>query len=337
MAPQQLTVVTRQLDLLVVEKVWWRGALDEVNFLERLYDLDALEGDGYRLLTAREDIWQHCTNNDGWSPEWVFTDTRFGLKGDCPQPLLNFLAEMLHPVVRRDPAEVQRLAEKLNDILAKDSFGLYPAEYISELPVYAGGTRASFHGAQPDLKFEARPLLADPRVLHEHQERIRGGLERDSAAAMHPAKNSSKVSARSSWNQGIEYPPGEDLPPLFKRVTTLLGLNADAVADHAKALAASGRTAGTTVRNRRAAPTPRLRVMLDRVHQVQQRRVLEGEVHIGADYDVQTLRERLAGPPVRPFERHGQPLEAGVRGPAGGGRTLVRAAGVGDRGGAAAG
>lgn len=43
---QQLTVVTRQrlLDLLVVEKVWWRGALDEVRFLERLYDLDALGG-----------------------------------------------------------------------------------------------------------------------------------------------------------------------------------------------------------------------------------------------------------------------------------------------------
>ncbi|MGW0552542.1 AbiJ-related protein [Streptomyces altiplanensis] len=120
MAPQQLTVVTRQrlLDFLVVEKIWWWGALDEVRFLERLYDLDTLEGDGYRRPTAREDIWQHCINNDDWLPEWVFTDARFGLSGPSPQPLLNFLAEMLHPVVRRDPAEVERLAEKLNGILA---------------------------------------------------------------------------------------------------------------------------------------------------------------------------------------------------------------------------
>lgn len=68
MAPQQLTVVTRQrlLGPLVVEKVWWWGALDEVSFLERLYDLDALEGDGYRRFTAREDIWQHCISNDDW-------------------------------------------------------------------------------------------------------------------------------------------------------------------------------------------------------------------------------------------------------------------------------
>ncbi|MFE7779375.1 abortive infection family protein [Streptomyces sp. NPDC057445] len=75
-------------------------------------------------------------------------------------------------------------------------------------------------------------------------------------------------------HQNIEFPPGEDLPPLFKRVTTLLGLNADAVADHAKASATVVkilRTLTTTVqglaelRNQlglghgRPAPSPALR------------------------------------------------------------------------------
>ncbi|MCZ1012556.1 hypothetical protein O1L68_43505 [Streptomyces lydicus] len=110
-----------------------------MRFLERLYDLDTLEGDGYRRLTAREDICQHCINNDDWLPERVFTDARFGLSGPSPQSLLNFLAEMLHPVARRDPAEVERLAEKLNGILTKDGFELYPTGYISRLPVYAAG------------------------------------------------------------------------------------------------------------------------------------------------------------------------------------------------------
>ncbi|MDJ0347378.1 hypothetical protein QMK19_40090 [Streptomyces sp. H10-C2] len=110
-----------------------------MRFLERLYDLDALDGDGFQRLTARDDIIQHCLNNDDWLPEWVFTDARFNLSSYSPQPLLNFLAEMLHPVVRRDPAEVQRLAEKFNDILTVDGFELYPIEYISGLPIYAGG------------------------------------------------------------------------------------------------------------------------------------------------------------------------------------------------------
>ncbi|MFE9679493.1 hypothetical protein ACFYO5_36220 [Streptomyces sp. NPDC006259] len=117
-----------------------------------------------------------------------------------PATLLRFLAEMLHPVVRRDPAEVQRLAGKLNDLLAADGFELYPAEYISGLPVYAGGSRATFHGARPDWKFESRPLLTDPRVLHEHQERIRAGLERDPAAAIASCKELVEACARSSWN-----------------------------------------------------------------------------------------------------------------------------------------
>ncbi|MGW3060690.1 abortive infection family protein [Streptomyces goshikiensis] len=240
MTPLQLTAVTRQrlLDLLVVEKVWWWGALDEVRFLERLYDLDALEGDGWRRLTAREDITQHCLNNDDWPPDWVFTDDRFGLNGDSPQPLLRFFAEMLHPVVRRDPIEVQHLVVKINGLLAPDGFELYPTEYISGLPVYTGGSRATFHGARPDWKFESRPLLTDPRVLHEHQERIRASLESDPAAAIASCKELVESLCKIILEQqGVESPPGEDLPPLFKRVTTLLGLNADAVDDHAKASA----------------------------------------------------------------------------------------------------
>jgi AbiJ N-terminal domain 3 len=68
--PQQLTVVTRRrlLDALVVEKVRWWGDLDEVSFLERLYDLDALEGDGYRRPTAREDTWQDRTERGKLPP-----------------------------------------------------------------------------------------------------------------------------------------------------------------------------------------------------------------------------------------------------------------------------
>ncbi|MCZ1012555.1 hypothetical protein O1L68_43500 [Streptomyces lydicus] len=92
------------------------------------------------------------------------------------------------------------------------------------------------------MKFEARPLLTDPRVLHEHRERIRAGLERDPAAAIASGKELVESLYKIILkHQDIEFPPGEDLPPLFKRVTTLLSLNADADADadadHAKASA----------------------------------------------------------------------------------------------------
>ncbi|MFF4285703.1 abortive infection family protein [Streptomyces sp. NPDC001633] len=236
MPPQRITEVTRRrlLDLMEVEKAWWWGALDEVRFLQRLYDLDALPSTDHRYTTAREDIIKHCLNNEDWLPDWIFTDDRFRLEDD--ETLLRFLAETLHPVVRRDRAQVEHLVTRFNEILAPDGFELYPSEYLSGLPLYAGGCRTAFHGARPDLRFEARPLLTDPRVLHEHQNRVRAGLQKDPAAAIASCKELVESLCKIILErQGIDYPSGEDLPALFKRVTQLLGLNVDSVPEHAKA------------------------------------------------------------------------------------------------------
>lgn len=81
------------------------------------------------------------------------------------------------------------------------------------------------------------------------------GLERDPAAAIASCKEFVESLCKIILErQGIEFPPGEDLPPLFKRVTTLLGLHADAVADNAKVSATVVkilRTLTTTVQPQR--------------------------------------------------------------------------------------
>ncbi|MEU1600215.1 hypothetical protein ABZ468_47565 [Streptomyces sp. NPDC005708] len=58
MPVQRLPEVTRQrlLDVLVVEKACWGGALDEVRLLQRLYDLNALPKNEHCCDMAREDI-----------------------------------------------------------------------------------------------------------------------------------------------------------------------------------------------------------------------------------------------------------------------------------------
>ncbi|MEU0940984.1 hypothetical protein [Embleya sp. NPDC005971] len=186
-----ITEVTRRhiVDAIHLEKIDWAGRLDEVDFLGRLYDLEAMQSHDSRYATASGDIYQHRYNNpEDWDDDWVFGDPRFGLARGSDDVFLRFLAEILHPVVRADPEEARRLARMFNDALAPDGWELVPDGAISGRPIHKARRRTSFHGGLPELNLDARPLLTDPRVLHEHLGRIRDGIDRDPAAAIGSCK-----------------------------------------------------------------------------------------------------------------------------------------------------
>lgn len=66
--------------MLQNEGVSWQGAIDDVEFLQTIYDLDALPSTDSRFKTAEQDIWQHRINNPSdWPDDWVYTDSRFQL------------------------------------------------------------------------------------------------------------------------------------------------------------------------------------------------------------------------------------------------------------------
>lgn len=112
------------------------GRLDEITFLDRLYDLDALPSYDSRFKTAREDIVKHRLANDDWENDWIFDDDRIDLKDGSDQVFLKFLAELLHPVVRSDQDEVASLARTINGLLAPDGYRLVVKDLISGRPVY---------------------------------------------------------------------------------------------------------------------------------------------------------------------------------------------------------
>ncbi|MEI7298543.1 hypothetical protein WCQ02_41335 [Paraburkholderia tropica] len=66
-------------DAMKLENVIWSGALNDVEFLSRLYDLERIRSTDSRFADAAGDIWQHCINNEDWDRDWVFTDSRFNL------------------------------------------------------------------------------------------------------------------------------------------------------------------------------------------------------------------------------------------------------------------
>ncbi len=99
---REITPVTRRdiFDFLREEAGPWWGRLSEIGFLDRLYDLGALPSTDSRHVTAGEDITRHRIANLDWDDDWVFDDPRFQLSDGPDQVLLDFLAQMAHPLVQ---------------------------------------------------------------------------------------------------------------------------------------------------------------------------------------------------------------------------------------------
>lgn len=107
------------------------GRLEEIEFLERLYDLDKLPSTDSRYKNAKEDIVQHTISNDDYDYCWVFRDERFGLISGNDDTFLQFLCEIFNPYVRDEKASWELFLNKVNELIRADGYELYVKEHIS--------------------------------------------------------------------------------------------------------------------------------------------------------------------------------------------------------------
>jgi hypothetical protein len=137
---KQITELTRRdiFDYILVEKIIWNGRLEEADFLARIFDIKDMESYDSRFQNTYGDIWQHRVNNYDWEDDWIFRDDRFDLMSCDDSLLLQFLCEMIHPVVRTDRQEIVRLTQAFNELLRPDGFEIVPKSQISGRPVFAG-------------------------------------------------------------------------------------------------------------------------------------------------------------------------------------------------------
>nr|WP_276208110.1 hypothetical protein [Gracilibacillus thailandensis] len=115
---------------------FYYGRLEELEFLSRLYDLNAMESYDSRYATAEGDIFQHTINNDDYPHCWVFEDERFQLKNGSDETYLKFLCEVFHPEVRIERGYWKEFLAEINSLLQHDGYEIYPAEKISNRDLY---------------------------------------------------------------------------------------------------------------------------------------------------------------------------------------------------------
>lgn len=226
------------MDTLAAERIHWAGRQEETEFLGRIWDLAAMPSHDSRFPDAGADIWQHRINNPmDWDDDWIVSDPRFDLLGCEDERFGQFLALTLHPKVREDAAEADRLVRFYNEALASEGWELRSEK---ALPGLDGARRSIYvavpRGARPaPIVPERFERIDDPGVLEDHLRRIDEGVERDPAAAIGAAKELVESVCKVILDDyEVEHDRKDDCLSLYKKVAAKLELNAESVPDSRK-------------------------------------------------------------------------------------------------------
>jgi hypothetical protein len=222
------------LDGLRLEHIIWRGALDDVEFLSRLYDLQKLPSTDICFKDAAGDIWQHCINNDDWETDWVFSDARFNLVDGSADEFLRFLCEMAHPVVRPERDEALKLVKHFNDQLRQTGWEIFEEEQIAGRPRFSYGQIAN-NGSQVVLRAKTVADALDAGWMAKEIERLENAIDRDPALAIGTAKELIESCCKTILTKReVAFTKTEDLGDLTKKLTKELQLVPEGITDEAK-------------------------------------------------------------------------------------------------------
>jgi hypothetical protein len=225
MTDPAISEVTRRdiIDELRLQKTCWSGRLDEVEFLNRIFDLTKLPSHDHRQKTMAGDIRMHRETFQDWEDDWVYLDHRLNLLRCADEVFLRFLCEIVHPLVRADETEAQKLVEILNGYLARDGYEIAPRTAISGRPIYAARRRSAAVSQIALARKVAEELSSD--YVAGLITRMETAIESDPALAIGSAKEFVESICKGILSERSQPASGnETLPQLVKATRQLLGL-----------------------------------------------------------------------------------------------------------------
>lgn len=232
-----ITQVTRRdiADAIMVEQVNWSGRLEEPEFLARVFDLSSLPSTDGRFSNVSGDIWQHRVNNDDWEDDWVFYDRRFNLMGCDDEIFLRFLCETIHPVVRPDATEVERLCQLFNSFLKNDGFQLVEKTRISGRPVYVG-RHVGIIGTPVVAVAKEVFSSTDATYVAQQITRMEASVINDPDLSIGTAKELVETCCKTILHErGVGIPKNANLPQLVRLTSKELKLTPEDIPDEARA------------------------------------------------------------------------------------------------------
>lgn len=206
----------------------WSGRLDEVDFLERIYDLDQLPSHDRRYATARGDIACHTSWGD-WEQDWVFTDSRFNLMECEDEDYLRFICEVFHPAVTLNSIEQSVAPEsvyftQISNLLKQEGYELYELKRLGGKPVI--GWRA-IGAADAMIETQAAALVQvfNSEYIQKQIEQMQSSIETNPTDAIGKAKELIESCCKTILEKkGVPIDPNWDVPRLTKETCSVLNL-----------------------------------------------------------------------------------------------------------------
>lgn len=234
----KISLLTRRdiFDSMIAERINWNGRLEESEFLARLFELNKFPSNDQRFEDAAGDIWQHRVNNDDWDDDWIFHDKRFNLMGCDDEVFLRFLSETIHPIVRQDATEAERLCQLYNQFLKVDGYQLSERIKISGRPVYIGHYIGNF--VTPGVN-EAKNVLSgtDPGYVAQQITRMEASVNNDPGLSIGTSKELVETICKTILiERSVVFSKNADLPELVKLTCKELKLTPDDIPEKSKAV-----------------------------------------------------------------------------------------------------
>ena len=149
----KITKITRRAILEILNNHMadsFYGRVAEVEFWERIFNLEKLPSTDSRYSDMKGDLRQHRINNHDWDDDWYID--KFDLLDAVDAKFLKFLAEFFHPEVRDIDWNTRRVLATVNKNLAFDGVELYPKAKVS------GRDILSARNITPATQFDTTPL-----------------------------------------------------------------------------------------------------------------------------------------------------------------------------------
>lgn len=234
----KISRITRRniIDSIQVEGFWWSGRLKEIDFLSRLFDLEKMQSYDGRFPNAKGDIWQHRINNpNDWEDNWIYNDARFNLMGCDDSLFLDFLCEMIHPIVRNETLAVNRLLQIFNENLKNDNFEIVEKTKISGKPIFTGRTKAA--GKTSLIKKGERiKKILNAEYVTQQINLMESSIDNSPHISIGLSKELIETCCKSILEERqMSFDKKWDLPKLMKETTKLLKLTPGDIPNEIKA------------------------------------------------------------------------------------------------------